>query len=53
MSEAVMIFGTVTVAGLMEAVMGAHREMETIADGVARLLLHGLSPRTTDATGAS
>ncbi len=53
MSEAVMIFGTVTVAGLMEAIMGAHREMETIANGVARLLLDGLAPRTTNATGAS
>ena len=52
MSEAVMIFGTVTIAGLMEAIMGAHREMDAIANGVARLLLDGLAPRTTGAAGA-
>lgn len=48
MSEAVMIFGAVTVAGLMEAVVGSQRPMESIADGVARLLLDGLAPRTSD-----
>ena len=53
MSEAIMIFGTVTIAGLMEAIMGAHRDMETIANGVARLLLDGLAPRTTHAAGTS
>jgi len=52
MSEAVMIFGTVTIAGLMEAIMGAHREMDAIANGVARLLLDGLAPRSPGATGA-
>lgn len=48
-STAVMIFGTVTIAGLMEAVVGAHRDIETITDGAARLLLDGLAPRNAEA----
>lgn len=52
MSEAVMIFGTVTVAGLMEAVVGSKRQMESIADGVARLLLDGLEPRDAGAVSS-
>lgn len=45
MSEAVMIFGTVTVAGLMEAVMGANRDVEIIAAAATRLLIDGLAPK--------
>ncbi|MDR7085757.1 AcrR family transcriptional regulator [Aeromicrobium panaciterrae] len=45
MSEAVMIFGTVTVVGLMEAIFGPQNDPENIARGVSRLLLDGLAPR--------
>ncbi|GAC1520273.1 MAG: TetR/AcrR family transcriptional regulator [Marmoricola sp.] len=45
MSEAVMIFGTVTVAGLMEAVMGSDRDVEIIGDAAIRLLIDGLAPK--------
>jgi AcrR family transcriptional regulator len=50
MSEAVMIFGTVTVIGLMKAIVGTQDDLETIARGVVRLLLEGLSPRTPEKT---
>jgi hypothetical protein len=45
-----MIFGTVTVIGLMKAIVGTQDDLETIARGVVRLLLEGLSPRTPEKT---
>jgi hypothetical protein len=39
--RSVMIFGTVTVIGLMKAIVGTQDDLETIARGVVRLLLEG------------
>ena len=44
LSEAILIFGTVTIAGLMEAIMRTNRDVETIASAATRLLFEGLAP---------